>query len=360
MMLKRIGAVMLAAVLLLACLPLAVSAAGTEPTMLLVGEKNKTEDNLIRKYIRSGQVDVYEVSENSTAYYTLTKNEKIGYILTFYNDYVMSEIVESSAGDCGLYCDGDLTVRIAGNVKFDANDKTHADAYGWKVKGTLTIEGAVPNASLTVNGNKTMRESDDGGIGICADTLLLHDVCVNACGGYAAVQAKSALVTADAALYANTDASMKKNGKTCFAYSIETNNFIQSGGYVKADGDVLIEAFCFKGDAENKFEEKVVVYGRSYTFARDNYDGAWSSAYDLFKDPSLIPSCMKVSLGSSVAKISGNRLALNRRGMTTMTLTVQCGSAVIVMDSAVVLCTVQWWQWIPYIISGAWLDAFFG
>ena len=358
MTLKKIGAAVLAVMLLLACLPFAASAANT-PTILCVGEKDKSTDNLIDKYLSSGTVTVYQVFENTTTYYTLTREDGVGYVLTFSDKYTMSEMVENNKADCGLYCDGDLTVRIAGNVTFDANNKDFGDAYGWRVDGTLTIEGTKSSSKLTVIGNKTMRQNDDGGIGIYAETLKLDNVTVDACGGYAAVQAKSALVMYNAKLTANTDDSMKKNGKPQFAYSIETENFIQYGGFAKANGDVNIDAFYFTGGGTNEFEENVVVYGRSYTFAEESYSGSWSESFDLFRDPSLIPSCMQVNIGSTVAKLSGNRVTLNRRGSTSMTLYVVCGRDVIVFDTTSVKCAVQWWQWIPYILSGSWIEAVF-
>ena len=357
MTLKKIGAALLAVMLLLSCLPFAASAANV-PSILYVGEKNKTSDNLIDKYLSSGDVTVYQVFENTTTYYTLTRDDAIGYILTFSDKYTMSEMVECSKADCGLYCNGDLTVCIDGDVTFNADAREFGDAFGWRVDGTLTIQGTKSTAKLTVSGNKTMRQNDDGGIGICADTLMLNGVQVNACGGYAGVQAKSALVMYNAKLYANTDASMKKLGKPQFECSIETENFIQSGGLVKANGDVKIDAFYFTGNGTNQFEENVVVYGRSYTFAKEAYDGNWSESFELFRDPSLIPSCMKISIGSTVAKISGNRVSLNRRGSTTMTLFVQCGRDVIFFSTASVSCAVQWWQFIPYFFSFAWIDAY--
>ena len=67
---------------------------------------------------------------------------------------------------------------------------------------------------------------------------------------------------------------------------------------------------------------------------------------------------MRVSVGSSVAKINGNELQLNRRGSTVLQLTIRCGSETMSMcDARLVTCNVVWWQWLPYILSFAWIDA---
>ena len=358
MKMKKLFAAILAVVLVLGCLPFAASAAN-EPTALYVGEKDKTSDNLIPMLDsvgKNGKVYVYAIDKQTKAYYTLTYENGVGYVLTFYNDYTMSEIIENRSVYCGLYCDGDLTVRIAGNIKFDVNDAKHKGAVGWNVKGTLTIEGDTSDANLTVNGDKTKDLSGDGSIGINAETLKLHAVTVNACGGYAGVVAKEALVMASATLNANTAADMKQGTEPKFAYSIVTDNFIQIGGRVQADGSVNIDAFYFRGGT-HVFDEKVVVYGKDYVFAESSYNGLWSDSFTLFRDPDQIPSCMTASVTSTVAKINGNKLNLYRRGTTMLSLTIQCGRELITMDSRTVECRLLWWQWIPYLLSGAWIDA---
>lgn len=371
MKLKKLFAALLAVVLLMSCLPFAASAAN-EPSVLYVGEKDKTEDNLIPMLDaigKSGNVRVIAIDRTTQAYYTLTYENGVGYVLTFYNSYNMSQIIDSRSSYCGLFCDGDLTVRLAGNITFDVNDPTYKGAYGWIVEGQLTIERALKDengfdlpkntpAVLTVNASKSKTRSDDESIGISAPTLMLHDVTVNACGGYAGVVAKEALVMADATLHANTAADMK-NGEDClFEYSVVTDNLIQIGGTIRADGPVDISAFYFRGGS-HIFDEKVVVYGKDYVFAEQSYNGLWSNSFKLFRDPSSIPSCMKVLVESSVARIDGNSLLLNRRGETMLWLYIQCGRETIVMDARTVVCQVAWWQWIPYIFSFSWVDAVF-
>ena len=363
MTLKRIGAAVVAVLLLLSCLPFAASAAHV-PTELYVGEKNKSDDNLIEMYQRTGlPVEVIEVYRNTKSYYRLTKEAGVGYVLTFFNDYMMSEII--SAYRCGLYCDGDLTIRIAGrNVSFDTNEfDKYPDSVGWRVDGALTIEsymypdGSVfSGAQVTVEGNRKLRKNDDGSIGISAESLFIHDVTVYAVGGYSAIKAESALVMCDAYLYANTDPALKdEEGEALFKFGISTENFIQSGGHVAACGDVDIGGYDPRDNASCKFDDKVVVYRRYFVFKQDVYDGYWNSTYDLFTDLTL-PSCVQAFSASTVALISGKRVTLHRRGQTMLTLMVPCGRATVLLDYAPVQCKVQFFQWIPYIFSFVWLE----
>ena len=346
-----------------------MASADEEPTVLYVGELNKSDDNLIDKYDTEGRVLVYAIDKKTQAYYTVTKEDGVGYVLTFYNDYTMSEMVTGAPSYCGVYCDGDLTIRLAGNITFDANDAKKKNAIGWLVEGQLTIEKATKDengndftkpvdATLTVNGAKAKSSSDSGSIGICADTLMLHNVVVYACGGFAGVKAEEGVVMVDSSLYANTAEDMKEDDANLFKYGMQTNHFIQCRGAIEVAGYVDIQSYWFNGGS-HKFDQTVVVYARSYEFARDKYAGAWGDGFKLFKNPDQIPSFMRVSVGSSVAKISGNELTLNRRGDTTLYLTVQCGSYTLHMCKArIVTCSVLWWQWIPYILSFAWIGAF--
>ena len=368
MKLKKLFAALLAVVLLLSCMPLMASA-DEEPTVLYVGELNKSDDNLIKMLEARGrdkQVLVYAVDVNTRAYYTLTYEDGIGYVLTFYNDYCMSQIVEARGYYCGLYCDGDLTVRLAGNVTFDVNDTAFRNTVGWLVRGQLTIEKATKDeygrklpketaSSLIVNGSKANATTDDGSIGIKAETLMLNNVTVTACGGYAGVVASEALVMAHASLFANTAEDMFKDGKANFMYGVVTENFIQVEGLVRARGMVDIDGFYIVGGV-HYFDYIPVVYNRDYTFCESSYSGAWSDSFKLFNDPDEYPSCMKTSVGSTVAKLGSNKVTLNRRGTTKMELTIRCGSELIIMDSREVKCRIMWWQWIPYILSGSWID----
>ena len=369
MKVKRIFAAFLAVVLMFSCLQLAASAANV-PGTLYVGEKNKAGDNLISKYKSEGRVLVYAIDVDSHAYYTVTREDRAGYVLTFYNDYVMSEMVTDASANCGVYCDGDLTIRLAGNIKFDANDAKKKNGIGWFVEGQLTIEKATKDengrdfarpvsANLEINGALAKTNSDSGSIGIYAQTLMLHNVTVNACGGYAGVKAEEAIVMLDSTLTANTSEDMK-DGETClFKYGMQTNHFIQCGGLIRAAGDVDVQSYYFDGGS-HIFDQTVVVYARNYDFANQAYVGNWLDSFKLFINPDQIPSCMRVSVGSSVAKIDGNELLLNRRGDTILQLTIQCGTATMSMCAPrVVSCSLIWWQWIPYILSFAWIDAIF-
>ena len=206
MHLKKVLAVVLAAALFLCALPIAASAEN-EPTVLYVGESQKEGDNLIQKLEDDRIVRVFSVKDWQS-YYTLTYEKGTGYVLTFYNAYSMSGVV-TKRKLCGLYCDGDLTVRLDiskeyselypnanANIVFDLNDSyynykedTYFDtsgAYGWYVNGTLTIEcinerSKTSEAQLTVKGDLT--KSDDGCTGIYCNTLLLNKVTVVAKGG---------------------------------------------------------------------------------------------------------------------------------------------------------------------------------
>lgn len=369
---KKLFAALLAVVLMLGCLPLAANAAN-EPTTLYVGEKNKSDHNLIDRYDSEGFVKVMAIDKTSQAYYTVDKEKGVGYVLTFYNDYTMSEMVTDAPTYCGVYCDGDLTIRLAGNITFDTNDAKKKNAIGIFVEGQLTIEDALfdeygnplPSDTahvLNVNGSKAKTKSSAGSIGICAPTIMLHQVTVNACGGYAGVLAQEALVMYKSNLNANTAADMKDGDDMLFTFSIQTDHYIQCGGKVVTEGDIDIQSYFDEFDGvkgEHSFDEKPVVYARFYKFAEDSYDGIWSDSFKLFKNPDAIPSCMNASISSSVAKIDRNDLTLNRRGDAQLALTIRCARTSLVFgDECKVTCRVVWWQWIPYILSGAWIGAF--
>ena len=353
MKLKRIFAAVLAVALLLACVPFTASAAKT-PTKLFVGEKDKTDDNLIDMYKKTGYVEVYEVFKNTLSYYTVTYEADAGYVLTFYYNYEMSEPIERNDSYYGLYCDGDLTVRIAGDVTFDTTEYKTRGTCGWRVEGQLTIEGAIDDAKVTVIADKTMNHDGEGNLGIYAKTLMLHDVEVDVYGGYEAVCAPEAIVMCDAVLKANVDPTMKKDDVALFEYSIETKNIIQVRGSIVARGPVKIEAYDLR-DGENDFEKKVVVYRRTFEFLQKDYSGYWKDSFDLFRDVSIIPSCLSIATMNSVPRVSdGSKLVLNRRGSATITLYVKCGRAYIVLDEADVYCRIHWWQFLPYIFTGPW------
>lgn len=369
MKLKRVFAALLAAVLLLSCVPFAANAAGKAhvPTELYVGEKDKTEHNLIERLANSnGSVKVIAIDTETESYYELTKEDGVGYVLTFYKNYRMSEMVDSSAGYCGLYCDGDLTVRIAGDVTFDANDIKKRGACGWIVEGELTIEGQtktdkgepVPRPRLTVYGSKPKDADDECSIGIRAKTLKLHRLEVVACGGYAAVKVDDTLVMGYATLYANTTEDMNPLGIDNFTYSIDAWDTIMFGGYLKACGLLKVDGFYFKegSNAQYDIDKRVVVYRKDFNFQSDSYSGKFNDKLKLFKNYKDIPECLDIfvtpeEINRVVAKISGNDITMYRTGWATITVSVRCGSETLTLDVADVHCTLKWYQWIPYIFD---------
>ena len=396
MHLKKILAVVLAAALLLCALPLAVSASGT-PSVLYVGEERKAGDNLITKYNDEGTVTVYSVKDAQN-FYRVTYEDGVGYVLTFYNEYAMSAVVEKGKTG-GLYCDGDLTVRLDitsafasanptknANITFDLTKKYFdtdlnaytetVGAYGWYVGGTLTIEcvnarSKTKAAQLTVTGDTV--QSDDANTGIYAKMLLLNNVTVTANGGNVGVDGGQAVAMIGATLNAETLDTLKKGDERLFNYSISTDNLIEVNSKVTAPGELDVDAF-FGDNADNSgLEEDPVVYARAYEFMEETYKGNWNTSFDLFRNPSLIPDCLHVvnhadtdvrpitgkSYTFNYLSISGNRATFRRPtpGVgARLSLVLVCGQASYIMDTCRAIGTVQWWQMIPYFFSFNWLS----
>lgn len=364
MKLKKSLAVLLSAVLMLSFLPLFASASDA-PTALYVGEKGKTGDNLIQKLEEDGLVNVSSVNDASS-WYTVCHEKGAGYVLTFYNHYKISQPVERSGGYYGVYCDGDLTIRVCDGVTLDLDQKFGGEKYdyacGIYVKGTLTMEGIGSKPVMQVRGDCTQSES--GAVGIYAESLRLYNIRVCASGGYAAVESKEAIAMINADLYANNTADMKNaKGEPLFSYGVVTDNFIQVGGAVEVGGEVDIDAYDFHGGTQT-FDVDFSVYLRSYTFkpnsdsGRNMYDGLWRESFDLFVNASLIPSCFElVKEGKgSVVTVNGSKATLSNKGAVTLSLVLVCGNGSYLMDTYEVNCNIAWWQWIPYIFSGAWLN----
>lgn len=364
MKLKRSLAVLLSAVLMLSFLPLFASA-GDTPGALYVGEKDKSMHNLIRKYEEENRVKVYSAN-NDESYYTVHYENGVGYVLTFYNNYKNSEPVDRGGNYCGVYCDGDLTIRVSEGVTLDMNREFDGEkydgAYGIYVKGDLTIEGIGVMPKMTVCGDK--EQNDSGATGIYAESLCLHNISVNAAGGNIGVRAAEAIAMLDANLYANNTADMKNDkGEPLFNYGIAADNFIQIGGSIIIGGTVDVDAYDFRGGT-HRFDEDVVVYLRDYAFKQNpktgdkSYYGLWHESFDLYVNASLIPSCIRLvtSGKSSVVSVNGNKATLNNKGTVQLSLVLVCGQGSYVMDTYTVGCSVAWWQWIPYILSGAWLS----
>lgn len=365
MKLKKSLAVLLSAVLMLSFLPMLASASEA-PTALYVGEKDKSEDNLIRKYDDEHLVRVYSANDN-TAYYTVDYEKGVGYVLTFFNNYSLSEPVERSGNFCGIYCDGDLTIRVDKGAVLDMDrlfggEKAN-DAYGIYVKGALTIESADKTMStLTVYGDKTQNEAD--AIGIYAESLSLYNIALHVAGGNVGIAAGDYVAMINTKLYCNNTADMKNDqGEPKFSYGIVTENLIQVGGELEVGGALDVTAFDFHG-GKHKFDENIVVYLRNFAFKENDktgekiYAGLWHETFDLFINASLIPSCVKLAKSGtrSVVSVSGNKATLTNRGNVTLKLVLCCGRGRYAMDTYEVGCSVAWWQWIPYFFSGAWLN----
>lgn len=368
MKLKKSFAVLLSAVLTLSFLPMFATAANASgaPDTLYVGEVNKTGDNLIdRRDDCNGKVTV--TSLNNNAYYTIDKEKDVGYVLTFYNNYEISEPVERFGDYYGIFCDGDLTIRVHDSVTIDTNkkfdNKKYSGAYGICVKGTLTLEGDMPDSVMNVCADKTMGQV--GAIGIYAESLRMHNIDVRVSGGNTAVESDEAIAMIDAGLYANNTQDMKNaKGEPLFRYGVVTDHFIQLRGNSEVGGKVNIESYDFINDAPHHFDEDVVIYMPSYCFEENDktgdktYSGRWRESFDLFADYSKIPSCFKVCKTGkdSVVTVSGDKATLTNRGDVTLTLELVCGRASYVADSYQVSCSLAWWQWLSYIFSGAWLQ----
>lgn len=393
---KKILAVVLSAAMLLCALPFAASAAGT-PSALYVGEERKNGDNLIAKYQSEGTVTVYSVKDAQN-FYRVTYEDGVGYVLTFYNEYAMSAVVEKGK-TCGLYCDGDLTVRLditpafakenpAKNVDitfdltqkyFDIDLNAYTEtvgAYGWYVDGTLTIEcinaKSMTNAAqLTVTGD--LAQSDDANTGIYAKTLLLNHVTVHANGGNVGVDGGQAIGMIGAALYANTADSLQKGDARLFNYSIRTENLIEVNSKVTAPGALDVDAFYGDNADNSGIEEDPVVYARAYEFKEDTFKGNWNTSFDLFRNPSLIPACLRIinPAGTATRPITGKSYRfdwLSIRGSRAtfrrptpgsgvqLSLVLVCGHASYTMDVCTAIGTVQWWQTLAYFFSGNWLN----
>ena len=369
MKLKKCLAIVMAAVLMLTCLPLLVSAETAVPTVLYVGEKDKSDDNLIKMYNETGHVIVYSVNEDKS-YYELTYDEAYGYILTFHNNYKMSDVVTGvPAGECGLYCNGDLTVRIDGYAEFDLNQKfgtqTYNYTYGWYVKGTLTIEGGWTGDTVVISADTKHTDEGNGCIGVYADTLLLNRVTLNACGGFAGIQTTEAIGMIDAKLYANIADDMKDaKGNPLFRYGIVSENFIQVNGSVKVGGPVDIKAYDFRGGT-HEFDEDIVVYLRVFEFKPNSktgkyaYSGYWRESFDLFNGRKYFPDCIQlVGNGrASVLELDGDKATLGNIGDLNVQLVLQCGRASAVLSSYDLNCGLAWWQWIVYFFSFKWINA---
>ena len=394
MYLKKLLAVLLAAAMLLCALPLAASAANT-PSVLYVGEERKAGDNLIAKYNAEGTVTVYSVKDSQN-FYRLTK-EDVGYVLTFYNAYTMSAVVEKTKTS-GLYCDGDLTVRLDitsayatanpsknADITFDLTQKYYdvdlgaytetVGAYGWYVGGTLTIEcvnsrSKTKPAVLNVTGD--LVQSDDANTGIYAKTLLLNNVTVNANGGNVGVDGGQAIGMIGAKLNANTLDSLKKDDKRLFNYSIRTENLIEINTKVTAPGALDIDAFYGENADNSGLEEDPVVYARPYEFAKDVYSGNWNTSFELFRNPSLIPDCLVIVNPASSGvrpitgrsytfhclSIRGNRATFRRPTPDSgipLALVLVCGQASHLMDTCKAVGTLQWWQMPSYFFSWNWI-----
>ena len=396
MHLKKILAVIVAAALFLCALPIAASAENT-PTALYVGESQKAGDNLIQKLETDRLVRVYSVKDSQN-YYQLTYEKDVGYVLTFYNAYSMSDVVNKRQL-CGLYCDGDLTVRLDiskefselyptgnANISFDLNDSYYdykentyintSGAYGWYVNGTLTVEcinerSKTSEARLTVKGDLT--KSDDANTGIYCKTLLMNNVTLFADGGNIGVNGGQSVAMIGAKLYANTDPRLSRGSERLFNYSIRTENLIEVYSKVAARGKLDIDAYFGDHEDNRELEEDPVVYARTYDFLNDFYSGNWGTSFDLYYNIDVLPACLHLTVPTGTANrpfssktysfswlsVSGNRATIRRPTPSTgivLRLDLKCGQATYLVDTMTVYGAVRWWQVIPYFLSMNWLS----
>ncbi|MBQ3150851.1 MAG: hypothetical protein IJB86_06365 [Clostridia bacterium] len=400
-MFKRIIALTLTALLLVSAMIIPASAA-TTPTRLYVGEKNKSGDNIIQKYNRDGYLKVYSVNDNTSYYtleYDLLENE---YILSFYNNYKYSEPVEYGSSLYGIYCDGDLTIRVYGNAEFDLskNPETGApisDAYGVYVKGTLTIangEGYHAYSNFTANGDKRKSSEYSDSIGIYADTVLINKVNVIANGGYAGVAAKNTIAVVDATLTSNRDSSMfseeinPSTGKPYpnFEFGISTKLFIQAacdrspfycevsvGGNIDIDSYIMRDAYSDNDDAlVTNFDEDVVVYLKYIVLSHAWEGKVLSRGEEITLLGKNIPSCIYPATNIVVDRNGGLKWPTPRvsfsgqdvkvvdgDGVVGVGLYLDCGDATVCFDYTELILertTLQKvWDFIAYYILFGWV-----
>lgn len=416
---KKVFAALLALVMLLSVLPMGAFAAKDPmvPTVLRVGEYGKNMHNLIDRYDDEGATITVKSFKNAENYYTLDYEEGVGYVLTFYNAYENSSIVSSPQGLCGLYCDGDLTVRLAmtdsyaarhpssnANITFDVNNvidpdtkkpMNKASACGWVVSGTLTIESLANTqnremASLIVNGDLESKDSVlvNRGIGIVTHMLLLNNVRLFVNGGNIGVKADHAVAMIDTYLSVNTARALRNDkGEVTFNRGIKAEYLIEARSSIAVPGDntkLDIEHYYAAESNNSEMEADPIIYERNYEFDLPHsiksdgsegvkyFIGGWHSSFKMFRRQENIPECMYVRNPAAIAtypiihkeytfswiSIVGNTATIRRPtpdGGVELRLNLKCGKVEYTIDVARVIGTFQWWQYVPYFLSGDWI-----
>ena len=382
MQMKKFFAVVLAAVMTLSFLPLFATAEYKgEPTCLYVGERDVREFNLIEKYENEHHVRVYSML-NGISYYEVTKEPGVGYVLTFYKDYQNSDLVREGTISAVVYCDGDLTIRSEGTTVLDANIKpfnTKADnlnAYGIYVEGTLNIEGTYTPAGVHVPGTlkadgslSRANGSVRGHIGIYADSILVNEDTIIANGGRAALYCEDTFAMIRATIYANRDSKMKRGSECLFDYSFVTTNYIQYYGMTSAAGEFKVTTGHVDPDKNevpswpgNQFDNERVIFDRAYRFEHYNgFSGRWLDTAELYYNArNILPDCVHIYRAnmrtySAKVNVDQNRILLQAPGRSAVVLYLHCGGARQAISVCEVNCTMMWWQWPFYALSGTWL-----
>lgn len=385
-MIKKVLALIMTMLMLVSFAGLTASASENTPTKLFVGEKDKTDDNLIAMYHKEKHpITVYSVKD-SDAYYTLDYING-DFVLTFYN-YEYSEAVEYGMGKYGVYCDGDLIIELYGTTKLDLNKNPEkegavSDAYGIYVKGTLTIVGYNGiMGTLMVNADKKKASEPTDSIGIYAKNILINRAHVIANGGYAGAVATDTLAVVDAVFKANTDADMfsvdvATDKKTpLFAYGVVTDTFVQgavyfeaASCYVEVGGDVDINSYVLEDNYDDdiakfvsKFDVKVVVYLKDFAI-NESVEGEYKKGKEFKIIDKDLPSCFYtasddlelLSVSGKTAKVVGGD------GLATVGIYLDCGYSTLCFDYEVISCQRTILQkiidFISYYIFFGWLIA---
>ncbi len=388
-MFKKALALIMTVVMLMSFMALTASSAAKTPTRLYVGEKNKTEDNLIAMYKKEKAPIIVHSVNNATAYYQLSYDDDAGeYILTLYN-YVYSEPVQYGNGAYGIYCDGDIRIVLDGTSAFNLNrhpDKEVpvTDAIGICVKGTLTITSNGKSAGLlSVSGDLRKSSDSTNSIGIYAENLLINDVIVTANGGYSGAYVKGTLAVVDAKFFANTTASLYSDvidpatgkGAPLFEYGVAANILVQGAAADSADktvvqvgGDVDINSYVLEDNVNDRisdfvaeFDVDVVGYLKSFAILNEVRDKTYKTGKEIKVIDKDLPDCFGLaSSDTDYMTTSGKNIKIvDGEKTVTLGIILECGNATLCFDSTNIGCERTFLQkvidFFTYYILFGWL-----
>lgn len=396
---KKILAAVMALIMLVCMIPMSASAA--EASAVYVGELDKTRDNLVDLLREKGPLIRVKSVKNDENYYEFTHEDGVGYVLTFFNGYEMSEVIKNKR--CGLYADGDLTVRLDVSESYKRNypgdnadiwfdltadygdEVETGDANGWVVDGTLTIEclnTLADKAVLNVNGG--FDQSDRNATGIKAQNLLLNNVEIVVNGGNVGVDVVDSIGMIKSTMKINLNDALtdpRKDPQTATVadrlcnFGFRAENLLEADSAIEERGYIRLKAY-WSNETENNDNEKMDVdpHAYSYVYAY-NYEAIslnWRQSFSIFVNPGNLPMCLKPSypVGLDARPITrkpyvydflivnGNKATVRRptppAGIELQLLLV-CGQASYLVDSCTVRSAVRWWQRLPYILSFDWL-----